>query len=483
MLRRRRARGALPAAARISVHLRVVPPMSEAELLALSPLDGRYARDLTPLRPLLSEFGLIRERLRIEIAWLVTLAEEPGIVELPMLPAEERHWLDALAEQFGAAEALEVKDIERITRHDVKALEYWLKRRLGEREALARHREWVHFALTSEDVNNLAWALLLARLRSERLLPAIDSLYQTLRTLALEHAEQPMLARTHGQPASPTTVGKEFAVFAARLERQRALFATIPILGKFSGATGNFNAHRLAYPDVEWPVVAERFVRSLGLEYNPLTTQIEPHDWIAEYLQALSRIATILLDLARDLWGYVALGLFRQKAVAEEVGSSAMPHKINPIDFENAEGNLGIARALCTHFAEKLPISRWQRDLSDSTVLRNLGVAVGHLWLAFAGIERGLGRIAPDRARLDAELDAHWEVLAEAIQTLMRRYGLQEPYEQLKALTRGQALDAITLRRFVASLPLPENERERLLELTPAAYTGFAAELARSLRS
>lgn len=454
--------------------------MNEARLLALSPLDGRYAEELEGLSPLLSEFGLIRERLAIELAWFIAVADEPGIPELPPLPPEERAWLGGLLSDFGPAHAAEIKALERQTRHDVKALEYWIKQQLGRRPGLAPYREWVHFALTSEDVNNLAWARLLLRAREEALLPALDRLHQELLALARAHAGIAMLARTHGQAASPTTVGKEFAVFAARLKRQRDGLASVQVLGKCNGATGNFNAHRIAYPEIDWPRLSEAFVQSLGLHHNPLTTQIEPHDWIAEYAHAACRIATVLLDLARDAWGYIALGYFRQRAVAGEVGSSTMPHKINPIDFENAEGHLGIARALFAHFADKLPISRWQRDLSDSTVLRNLGVAIGHFLLACRGLERGLSRIEPDAERLREDLDRHWEVLAEAIQTVMRRHGLPEPYERLKALTRGRTLDPEALRAFIAELTLPEHEKARLLALTPASYLGFAEELARS---
>lgn len=454
--------------------------MQEARLLALSPLDGRYAEELGGLSELLGEFGLIRERLAVELAWFLALAEEPGIRELPPPPEEERAWLRDLLAGFSPAQAAEVKALERRTRHDVKALEYWIKARFAERPWLASHREWVHFALTSEDVNNLAWARLLLRARTEVLLPTLDRLEEGLRAQAEAHAGLAMLARTHGQPASPTTVGKESAVFAARLRRQRDGLAAVEVLGKCNGATGNFNAHRVAYPDVDWLRLTRAFVQSLGLSHNPLTTQIEPHDWIAEYAHALCRLATVLLDLARDVWGYIALGYFRQRAIAGEVGSSTMPHKINPIDFENAEGHLGIARALCAHFADKLPISRWQRDLSDSTVLRNLGVAIGHFLLACRGLERGLARIEPDRERLAEDLERHWEVLAEAVQTVMRRHGLPEPYERLKALTRGMTLDREALHAFISELELPEEEKRRLLDLAPATYLGYAAELARS---
>jgi adenylosuccinate lyase len=455
------------------------PADSAAALEALSPIDGRYAGKCRELRALFSEAALIRHRIRVEAEWFLFLAED---LRLPELAKLRRPVLDAaagLAARAAPGEAAAVKDEESLINHDVKAVEYFVRGRLAAAGAQPAELEFVHFACTSEDINNLAYALMLRAARDQVLLPAIGRIRAWLTTHAVAHAELAMLSRTHGQPASPTTLGKELANVAHRLARAEAAFAAIEPLGKINGAVGNFNAHLAAYPDRDWPAAGERFVRRLGLGWNPYTVQIEPHDWIAEYCDALARVDTILIDFARDVWGYVSLGYFRQRVVAGEVGSSTMPHKVNPIDFENGEGNLGIANALLRHFAEKLPVSRWQRDLTDSTVLRNVGVALAHALLAFKSIERGLGRLEPDPLRLAADLDANWEVLGEAVQTVMRRYGVPNAYERLKALTRGQRVDAEALKAFVAKLPIPAEERERLARLTPADYVGLARELAR----
>jgi len=448
-------------------------------LTALSPLDGRYAEKTAALRPFASEWGLIRYRLRIEIAWLQALAAEPGIRELAPLPAPAQAALQRIADEFGEADARRVKEIERTTNHDVKAVEYFLRERIAAVPELAGASEFVHFACTSEDVNNLSYALMLRDLRDEALLPELDGVIGGLRALAERFADQPMLSRTHGQPASPTTLGKEVAVFVGRLVRQRRQIAGVEILGKMNGAVGNYNAHLAAYPDVDWENVAQGFVEGLGLAWNPCTTQIEPHDWMAELFDAVARANRVLVDFSRDAWGYISLGYFRQRVVAGEVGSSTMPHKVNPIDFENAEGNLGVANALLQHLAEKLPISRWQRDLTDSTVQRNVGSAAGHCLIAYQSLRRGLGKLEVDRARLDADLEASWEVLAEAVQTVLRRHGVPDAYERLKELTRGQRIDRQALLRFVDGLPLPDAEKKRLAALTPGTYTGNAAVQAR----
>ena len=455
--------------------------MDHSALVALSPLDGRYAAKAAPLRPIFSEHGLMHRRVQVEIAWLLALADHPGINELPAFGNDQRAALLAIGESFRVDDSARIKTIERGTNHDVKAVEYFIKERMGDETVLARAREFVHFACTSEDINNLAYALMLRDARADVLLPALDAVGVRLRDLAHAHAELPMLARTHGQTASPTTLGKEFANVVARLDRQRALFAAIPIPGKINGAVGNYNAHAITYPEVDWQKLARGFVENLGLHWNPYTTQIEPHDGIAEYCDAMRRANTVLIDLARDVWGYIALGYFRQTLQAGEVGSSTMPHKVNPIDFENAEGNLGLANALLGHFADKLPISRWQRDLSDSTVLRTLGTAFGYTLVALESLQKGLGKLQVVPERLAADLDANWEVLAEAVQSVMRRHGLPEPYEQLKALTRGQGISRETMQAFIAGLALPDPLKRRLLALTPAGYTGLAAELARGI--
>jgi adenylosuccinate lyase len=454
------------------------PAMSEAQLLALSPLDGRYAAKVDALRPVFSEYGLVRARVRVEVEWLLALAAEPGIAELAPFAAPAVARLRALADGFSVADAARVKEIERTTNHDVKAVEYFLKERLQDDAELAPALEFVHFACTSEDINNLSYALMLAEGRERILSPKLDELIAKLRAMAHEHAALPMLSRTHGQTASPTTVGKELANVVARLDRQRSVLSALPMPGKINGAVGNYNAHVAAYPDVDWPAFSRRFVESLGLSWQPYTTQIEPHDGIAELCDAMKRIDTICVDLCRDAWGYISLGYFRQAVKAGEVGSSTMPHKVNPIDFENAEGNFGVANALFEHFAAKLPVSRWQRDLTDSTVLRALGTAFGHALVGFDALLRGLGKLSANPERLAADLDAAWEVLAEAVQTVMRRHGLPNPYEQLKALTRGQGITAESMRAFVAGLDLPADAKQRLLDLTPATYTGLAAGLA-----
>ncbi len=455
--------------------------MNPSSLTAISPIDGRYAEKSADLRPIFSEYGLIRQRVKVEALWLKALANEKGIPELRALPADALKALDTVATGFTEADAAAVKTIERQTNHDVKAVEYFVKSKLDAFPAWKPHREFVHFACTSEDINNLSYALMLEEARKQVLLPELDTLIGTLRKLAHAHAATPMMSRTHGQPATPTTLGKEIANVVHRLERQRALFAAVAIAGKINGAVGNFNAHAVAYPEVDWQLLARNFVESLGLSFNAYTTQIEPHDWMAEYCDALARIDTILIDLCRDIWGYISIGYFRQRLVAGETGSSTMPHKINPIDFENAEGNLGLANALLRFFAEKLPISRWQRDLTDSTVLRNIGVAVSHAVVGWRAIGKGLSRIDVDAARLAQDLADNLELLAEPIQTVMRRYGVENAYEQLKTLTRGQRLDAATLRQFISSLALPEEAKQALLALQPSTYTGLAGQLARDI--
>ncbi|MBP3973381.1 adenylosuccinate lyase [Pseudoxanthomonas spadix] len=455
--------------------------MTHASLLALSPLDGRYAAKVDALRPIFSEYGLIRARIRVEVEWLLALAAEPGITELAPFAPAQIHKLRALAEQFSVEQAARVKQIERTTNHDVKAVEYFIKEQLADDPALGPALEFVHFACTSEDINNLSYGLMLSQARREVLLPSLEGIAASLRALAHAQAEQPMLARTHGQTASPTTLGKEMANVVARLERQIRQIAAVELTAKINGAVGNYNAHVVSYPQVDWPAFAQRFVEGLGLVFNPYTTQIEPHDSLAELGDASRRANTILIDLARDIWGYISLGYFRQRLKEGEVGSSTMPHKVNPIDFENAEGNFGVANALFEHFSAKLPISRWQRDLTDSTVLRGLGTAFGHTLVALDSLAKGLGKLTVAPERLDADLDAAWEVLAEAVQTVMRRHGLPNPYEQLKALTRGQGITAESMRGFIESLELPAEDKQRLRELTPGRYTGLAAKLAREI--
>jgi adenylosuccinate lyase len=448
-------------------------------LAALSPLDGRYAKATDPLRGYFSEQALIRYRVRIELAWLEALAAERAIGELKPFSARTRRDFARLVEDFTERDAAHIKKIEAETNHDVKAIEYWLKSRLAKNREAQRSLEFIHFACTSEDINNLSYALMLAESRAQLMLPRLDRLVEALRALAHRHAGLAMLSRTHGQPATPTTLGKEMANFAQRLARARSRIAAVEVLGKINGAVGNYNAHVAAYPGFAWERFCRRFVERLGLAFNAYTTQIEPHDWLAELLDAYARANTVLLDLDRDLWGYISLGYFSQKLKAGEVGSSTMPHKVNPIDFENSEGNIGLANALFRHLADKLPVSRWQRDLSDSTAQRNIGTALGHTLLAYAACERGMGKLQAEPRRLAEDLDANWEVLAEAAQQVMRRYGVADAYEKLKALTRGRRLERGELARFVASLPIPAQAKKRLLALTPARYTGLAAELAR----
>ncbi|MBX9965658.1 MAG: adenylosuccinate lyase [Burkholderiales bacterium] len=456
--------------------------MELTALTALSPLDGRYGRKVASLAEHFSEFALIRYRVRVEIEWLKALAAEPGITELPPFSAVTLAELDTVASEFSVADAEAVKAIEARTNHDVKAVEYWLRERFETNPEVGGHNQFIHFACTSEDINNLCHGLMLAESRTRVLLPALDGLLARLTGMAHTLAELPMLARTHGQPATPTTLGKEIANVAARLKRARERIAAVALPGKINGAVGNFNAHVVAYPGVDWQALSRRVVESLGLEFNAFTTQIEPHDGIAELCDAYARANTILLDLDRDIWGYVSLEYFRQKVLAGEVGSSTMPHKVNPIDFENSEGNLGLANALLGHLAAKLPVSRWQRDLTDSTVLRNLGVALGYTLLAWDSCLKGLGKLEPNPAALDADLDATWEVLAEPIQTVMRRYGIADAYEQLKALTRGkEGITRASLAEFIRGLTIPESEKARLLQLTPSGYTGLAGTLARRI--
>jgi len=450
-------------------------------LTAVSPIDGRYGRQTSTLRKIFSEYGLIRYRVEVEVRWLQCLASHAEIAEVGPFPVDSNALLDALITDFDEAAAQRVKAIEATTNHDVKAVEYYLKEQVADDRVLKESQEFIHFACTSEDINNLAYALMLGAARAECLLPAMDALLSRLRELATAHAHTPMLSRTHGQTASPTTLGKEIAVFVNRLERQRDQLAEVPILGKINGAVGNYNAHFMAYPDVDWPGLSRDFVTSLGLSWNRYTTQIEPHDFIAEMFDALARFNNVLLDLCRDAWTYISLGYFRQRPVAGEVGSSTMPHKVNPIDFENAEGNLGLANAVLEHLAGKLQVSRLQRDLSDSTALRNAGVGVAHSLIAYGACQRGLSKLEINEQRLNEDVDSAWEVLTEPIQTVMRRRGVEGAYEQLKELSRGRTMDAETLRQFVAGLDLPEVDKQRLLAATPRSYTGVAATLARDV--
>ena len=455
--------------------------MDLSSLTAVSPVDGRYGAKTAVLRPIFSEYGLIRHRVMVEVRWLQALATEPGIAEIPAFSPEARAVLDAIVRDFDERDAQAVKAIERETNHDVKAVEYFLKDKIAGHAELEAVGEFIHFACTSEDINNLSHALMLKEGRDRILLPRMGEITDAVKDLAHRYAALPMLSRTHGQPATPTTVGKEMANVAHRLQRQQEQVAAIGILGKINGAVGNYNAHFAAYPDVDWPAFARRFVESLGLAWNPYTIQIEPHDYIAELFDAISRYNNVLLDYCRDMWGYIALACFKQKTVAGEVGSSTMPHKVNPIDFENAEGNLGIANALFAHLGGKLTLSRWQRDLTDSTVLRNLGVGFGHCLIAYDAVRRGIGKIEADEDKLRADLDANWEVLAEPIQTVMRRYGIDQPYEKLKELTRGNRVDREGMQRFVNGLDLPQEAKDQLLALTPWDYVGNAERQAREI--
>lgn len=452
--------------------------MKVSTLKALSPTDGRYADKVSGLRDIFSEFGLIRYRVLVEVRWLQCLADEDQVAELAPLSSVMKDVLNHIVDDFSLDDAERVKQIETKTNHDVKAVEYFIRERLGDGPETAALKDFLHFGCTSEDINNLAYALMLRAARKDVVLPQMRELRSKLRSMARDYAAIPMLSRTHGQAATPTTVGKELANVVARLDHAQLQFHDLVIRGKFNGAVGNYNAHLIAYPDADWPKITSRLIESLGLVPNSHTTQIEPHDWTAEYAHALLRYNTILIDLCRDLWGYISLGYFGQKVLAGEVGSSTMPHKVNPIDFENAEGNLGLANALLSHFAEKLPISRWQRDLTDSTVQRNFGVAVGYVMIALASLRKGLGKLQLNEAKIRHDVDAAWEVLAEAVQTVMRRYGVPEPYEKLKELTRGQPVSKELLAGFISSLPIPDTEKQRLLDLTPAGYVGLATRLA-----
>ncbi len=454
--------------------------MELSALSAVTPIDGRYGSKTADFRPIFSEFGLIRARVEVEVRWLQRLAELDGIQEVAALSTEANTFLDALVKNFSEIDAQKIKDIEATTNHDVKAVEYFIKEKLEEHEELNTIKEFVHFACTSEDINNLSHALMLKEGR-EVLQTQMLAVSDAISTLAKAYASDPMLSRTHGQTASPTTVGKEMANVAARLRRQLQQLKNVEMLGKINGAVGNYNAHLSAYPSVDWQANAERFVESLGLTWNPYTTQIEPHDYIAELFDCLARFNTIVIDFNRDVWGYISLGYFKQKTVAGEVGSSTMPHKVNPIDFENSEGNLGIANAIFSHLAQKLPISRWQRDLTDSTVLRNMGVGFGYSSIAFASVLKGINKLEINRVRLAEDLDNCWEVLAEPIQTIMRRYDVDQPYEKLKALTRGQTITKQVILEFVETLDIPESAKQTMRELTPSNYIGNAVEQAQNI--
>lgn len=452
--------------------------MALSSLMAISPLDGRYAEKLQDLRPVFSEYGLIKFRVIVEVRWLQMLAEFGNLPELPPLSSHSISVLNGIIDNFSEQDATRIKHIESGINHDVKAVEYFLKERVENNSELLKICEFIHFGCTSEDINNLSYGLMLCTARKQVILPALDEVIMILKNLAHEHAHQPMLSRTHGQPATPTTVGKEIANFLARLQRQIEQLSSISILGKLNGASGNYNAFVAAYPDVDWQTLSKNFVSKLGLNWNPYTTQIEPHDYIAEFFAILTRINTILIDFNRDMWAYISINYFKQKSFSHEVGSSAMPHKVNPIDFENAEGNLGIANALLEHMALKLPISRWQRDLSDSTVLRNIGSAIAHAVLAYQSTCKGLNKISPNIEVINADLDHHWEILAEPIQTIMRRHGVEQPYEKLKSFTRGKKITKELLHQFIAELPLAEKIKKQLYDLTPSNYIGYASDLA-----
>lgn len=459
--------------------------MQLSSLTAVSPIDGRYGSKVIDFRSVYSEFGLIRFRVEVEIRWLQSLAEHPEIVELPAFSAEENEFLDSIVTDFSLADAERVKEIESTTNHDVKAVEYLIKEKFADVKdrlpALNHGAEFVHFACTSEDINNLSHGLMLKAGLATTLFPEMTSVMDKIEAIALDLAEQPMLSRTHGQTASPSTMGKEFANVVARLRKQLKLAQNVDILGKINGAVGNYNAHYSAYPEVDWPAHAKQFIESLGLTYNPYTTQIEPHDYIAELFDAIARFNTILIDMDRDIWGYISMGFFKQKTIAGEVGSSTMPHKVNPIDFENSEGNLGLANAILTHLSQKLPISRWQRDLTDSTVLRNLGVGLAHSLIAYQATLKGLKKLEINPGKLLGDLDASWEVMAEPIQTVMRRYNIEGAYEKLKELTRGNAMSRETIQTFVEGLDIPQEAKQGLLDMTPASYIGNAAAQAKAI--
>jgi len=450
-------------------------------LTAISPIDGRYAAKTASLRPVFSEYGLIYHRLTVEVRWLQNLSRCADISEVAEFSADANALLDSIVENFDPAQAQRIKEIEATTNHDVKAVEYYLKQQVADNAELNAVSEFIHFACTSEDINNLSHALMLKSGRDQILLPIVNEVLDMINNLAHQYAAIPMMSRTHGQPASPTTLGKEFANVVHRMRRQLKQIEAVEILGKFNGAVGNYNAHLSAYPDSDWPAISREFIESLGLAWNPYTTQIEPHDYIAELFDALARLNTIMIDFSRDCWSYISIGYFKQTTVAGEVGSSTMPHKVNPIDFENAEGNLGIANAVLTHLAQKLPISRWQRDLTDSTVLRNLGTGIGHVLIALDSLKRGIGKLEVNTDAIAADLEQNWEVLAEPIQTVMRRYGVEQPYEKLKALTRGRKIDAQAVREFVEALEIPAAAKQELIKLTPASYIGNAVKQAETI--
>ncbi|MDH5190816.1 MAG: adenylosuccinate lyase [Gammaproteobacteria bacterium] len=455
--------------------------MELSGLTAISPVDGRYGSKTQDLRPIFSEFGLIRHRVLVEVRWLQMLAANPDIKEVPALGGHANNVLEKIVDDFNIEDAQRVKNIERTTNHDVKAVEYFLKEKIAGNKELESISEFIHFACTSEDINNLSHALMLREARTQALLPQMDEVIDAIAKLAHEQAEQPMLSRTHGQPASPTTLGKEMANIVYRLKRQREQLANVPLLGKINGAVGNYNAHLSAYPEIDWPAVAEKFITDLGLQFNPYTIQIEPHDYIAEYFDVVARFNNILLDFDRDVWSYISLGYFKQKTVAGEVGSSTMPHKVNPIDFENSEGNLGIANAIFNHLSNKLPISRWQRDLTDSTVLRNLGTGVAHSIIAYQSSLKGISKLEANPVAINNDLDNTWEVLAEPVQTVMRRYGIENPYEKLKEMTRGKGITQEGLHKFIKGLDIPDDAKKRLLEMTPTSYIGNAVAQARKI--
>ena len=455
--------------------------MDLSSLTAVSPIDGRYGGKTSQLRPIFSEFGLIYNRVVVEVRWLQALSRFDAITEVPAFSDEANQLLDSIIVNFSEQHAQRVKDIEQTTNHDVKAVEYFLKEMIQDNTELLNINEFFHFACTSEDINNLSHALMLKIGRDNVVLPQMIEIQQSIRQLAKDHAEIPMLCRTHGQPASPSTLGKEMANVAYRLSRQIEQIQSVTILGKFNGAVGNYNAHFSAYPNIDWQQFALEFVESLGISFNPYTTQIEPHDYIAELFDAISRFDTILIDFCRDIWSYISIGYFKQKTIAGEVGSSTMPHKVNPIDFENAEGNLGIANAIFSHLSAKLPISRWQRDLTDSTVIRNLGVGFGHVLIALNSLQRGISKLEVNNAQIEADLDQNWEVLAEPIQTVMRRYGIEKPYEKLKELTRGQRVNQQIMQEFVNKLDIPQQAKNKLMEMTPHSYIGNAVEQAKNI--
>ncbi|MGV3001502.1 adenylosuccinate lyase [Vibrio sp. E150_018] len=452
--------------------------MELSALTAVSPVDGRYGSKTIALRSIFSEYGLLKYRTIVEIRWLQKLAETAAIAEVPAFSDKANQYLNEIAANFSEDDANRIKTIERTTNHDVKAVEYFLKEKVEALPELHAVSEFIHFACTSEDINNTSHALMLKEARDEVILPAIREIIDAIKALAVEYRDIPLLSRTHGQPASPSTMGKEMANVAYRMERQYKQIASVEILAKINGAVGNYNAHLSAYPELDWHAFSEEFItKSLGVDWNPYTTQIEPHDYIAELFDAIARFNTILIDFDRDIWGYIALGHFKQKTIAGEIGSSTMPHKVNPIDFENSEGNLGLANAIFGHLAQKLPISRWQRDLTDSTVLRNLGVGSGYAMIAYSSVMRGISKLEVNQAALEAELDKNWEVLAEPVQTVMRRYGIEKPYEKLKELTRGKRVDGEGMRAFIDGLDIPEDEKERLKQMTPANYIGDAVKL------